>query len=123
MFIESGILYNHLILCHHFLLLPSIFHSIRIFSSVSILHMRWPKYCSFSISPPNEYSELMLFTMDWLDLLVVQGSCKCLLQHHSSKSSILHHSALFVVQLSYPSMTAGKTTSLSGGIFHVKLLH
>ena len=98
MFIESGILYNHLILCHHFLLLPSVFHSIRIFSSVSILHMRWPKYWSFSISPPNEYSGLMLFTMDWLDLFAVQGSCKCLLQHHSSKTSILQHSALFVVQ-------------------------
>ena len=95
---------NHLILCHPLLLLPSVFPSIRVFSNESVLHSRWPKYWSFSfcISPSNEYSGLITFRMDWLDLLAVQGSLKSLLQHHSSKASILLHSAFFIVQLSHP---------------------
>ena len=103
MSIESGMPSNHLILCHPFLLLPSNFWSIRVISSDSVLHIRWPKYCifSFSISPSNEYSGLISFRMDWLDLLAVQGTLKSLLQHHSSKASILQHSAFFIVQLSY----------------------
>ena len=101
---------NHLILCHSLLLLPSIFPSIRVFSNESVFPMRWPKYCSFSfnISPSNEYSELLSFRMDWLDLLAVQGTFKSLLQHHSSKASILLHSAFFIVQFSHPYMTARK---------------
>ena len=97
---------NHLILCCP-LLLPSIFPSIRVFSIESVLHIRWPKYCSFSfgISPSNEYSGLISFRMDWLDLLAVQGTLKSLLQHHSSKASILWRSAFFIVQLSHPYMT------------------
>ena len=109
--IESVIPSNHLILCcHHLLLPPSIFPSIRVFSKESALHIRWPKYWSFSfsISPSNEYSGLISFRMDWLDLLAVQGTLKSLLQHHSSKASILWHSALFIVQLSPPYMTTGK---------------
>ena len=103
--------YNHLILCHPLLLLPSIFPSIRVFSSESVLYIRWPKYWnfSFSIRPSNEYSELISFRMDWLDLLEVQGTLKSLLQHHSSKASILWHSAFFMVQLSHPYTTTGKT--------------
>ena len=103
---------NHLILCHPFLLLPSIFPSIRVFSSESVLPIRWTKYWSFSfsISPFNEYSGLISFRMDWLDLLAVQGTLKSLLQHHSSKASVLQHSALFIVQLSHPFTTTGKTT-------------
>ena len=95
---------NHLILCHPLLLLPSIFLSIRVFSSESVLLFRWPKYYSFSfnISPSNEYSGLISFRMDWLDLFAVQGTLKSLLQHHSSKASILRHSAFFIVQLSHP---------------------
>ena len=110
MSIESVMLSNHLILCHPLLLLPSIFPSIRVFSNDSILHIRWPKYWSFSfsISPSNEYSGLISFRMDWLDLLAVLGSLKSLLQHHSSKASILRHSAFFIVQLSHPSMTTGR---------------
>ena len=106
---------NHLILCHLLLLLPSIFPSIRGFSSESVLHIRWPKYWSFSfnISPPNEYSGLISFRMDWLDLLAVQGTLKSLLQHHSSKASILRCSAFFIVQLSHLYMTTGKTTALT----------
>ena len=102
---------NHLILCHPLLLLPSIFPSIRVFSNESVLHIRWPKYWSFSfsISPSNEYSGLISFRMDWLDLLAVQGSLKSLLQHHSSKASILRRLAFFIVQLSDPYMTTGKT--------------
>ena len=94
---------NHLILCHPLLLLPSIFPSIRVFSSESVLHIRWPKYWSFSFSssPSNEYSGLISFRMDWLDLLAVQGTLKSLLQHHSSKASILRCSAFFIVQLSH----------------------
>ena len=92
---------NHLILCHPLILLPSVFPSIRVFSSDSVLHIRWPEYWSFSfsISPSNEYLELIPFRMDWLDLLAVQGALKSLLQHHSSKASILLHSAFFIVQL------------------------
>ena len=105
---------NHLILCHPLLLLPSIFPSIRVFSNGSALLIRWPKYWSFSfnISPSNEYSGLIYFRMDWLDLSVVQGILKNLLQHHSSKASILRHSAFFTVQLSHPYMTTGKTMAL-----------
>ena len=101
---------NHLILCHSLLLLPSIFLSIRVFSNDPVLHIRWPKYWSFnfSISPSNEYSGLISFRLDWLDLLAVQGTLKSLLQHHSSKASILRLSASFIVQLSYPYMTIGK---------------
>ena len=104
---------NHLILYHPLLLLPSIFPSIRVFSSESALRIRWPKYWSFSfnISPSNEYSGLISFRMDWLDLLAVQGTLRSLLQHHSSKASILWCSAFFIVQLSHPYMTTGKTTA------------
>ena len=111
MSIESVIPSNHLILCHPLLLLPSIFPSIRDFSNESVLHIWWPKYWSFSfsISPSNEYSGLISFTMGWLDLLAVQGILKNLLQHHSSKASILRHPAFFMVQLSHSYMTAGKT--------------
>ena len=101
---------NHLILCHPLLLLPSLFPSIRVFSNESVLHVRWPKYWSFSFSicPSNEYSGLISFRMDWLDLLAVQGTLKSLLQHHSSKASILQCSAFFIVQFSHPYMTTGK---------------
>ena len=111
MSIESVMPYKHLILCCPLLLLPSIFPSIRVFSQESILHIRWPKYWSFnfSISPSNEYSGLISLRMDWLDLLAVQGTLKSLLQHHSSKTSILWHSAYFIVPLSHPYMTTGKT--------------
>ena len=109
----------HLILCCPLLLLPSIFPSIRVFSNESALGIRWPKYWSFSfsISPSNEYSGLMSFKMDWLDLLAVQGTLKSLLQHHSSKASILHHSAFFIVQLSHPYMITGKTIALTRWTF------
>ena len=105
---------NHLILCHPLLLLPSIFPSIRVFSNESTLCMRWPKYWSFSfsISPSNEHPGLISFRMDWLDLLAVQGTLKSLLQHHSSKASILWCSVFFTVQLSHPYMTTGKTIAL-----------
>ena len=101
---------NHVILCHPLLLLPSIFPSIRVFSNKSVLHIRWPKYWSFSfsISPSNEYSGLISLRMDWLDLLAVQETLKTLLQHHSSKASVLRYSAFFVVQLSHPYLTTGK---------------
>ena len=107
---------NHLILCHPLLLPASIIPSIRVFSNESVLHIKWPKYWSFSfsISPSNEYSGLISFRMDWLDLLVVQGTLKSLLQHHSSKRSVLQHSAFFIVQLSHPYMTTGKTITLVG---------
>ena len=106
---------NHLILCYPLLLLPSLFPSIRVFSNESVLHIRWPKYwsSSFSISPFNKYSGLISFRMDWLDLLAVQGTFKSLLQHHSSKASILWCSAFFIVQLSHPYMTTGKTIALT----------
>ena len=100
---------NHLILCHPLLFLPSIFPSIRIFPNESVLHIRWPKYWSFSINPSNDYSGLISFRTDWLDLLAVQGILKSLLQHHSSKASVLQHSAFFLVQFSHPYMTTGKT--------------
>ena len=111
--IESVMPSNHRILCHPLLLLPSIFPSIRFFAKESVLCIRWPKYWSFSfsISPYNEYSGLISFRMDWLDLLAVQGTLGSLLQHHSSKSSILRCSFFFIVQLSYPYMTTGKTIS------------
>ena len=110
---------NHLILCHPLLLLPSIFPSIRVFSNESVLRSRWPKYLSFSfnISPSNEHPGLISFRMDWLDLLAVQRTLKSLLQHHSSKASILWHSAFFTVQLSHPYMTTGKTIALTRWTF------
>ena len=113
--IESVMPSNHLLLCHPLLLLPSIFPSIRVFSSESALHIRWLTYwsISFNISPSNEYSGQISFRMDWLDLLAVQGTLKSLLQHHSSKASILQHSAFFTVQLSHPYMTIGKTIALT----------
>ena len=112
MSIESVMPSNHLILCRPLLFLPSIFPSIRVFSNESALHIRWPKFWSFSfsISPSNEYSGLLSFRMDWLDLLAVQGTLKSLLQHYSSKAPILQRSAFFIVQLSHPYMTTGKTT-------------
>ena len=113
--IESVMPSNHLILCCPLLLLPSIFPSIRVFSNESALHIRWPKYWSFSfnISPSNEHPGVISFRMDWLDLLAVQGTFKSLLQHHSSKASILRCSAFFTVQLSHPYMTTGKTIALT----------
>ena len=124
MSIESVIPSNHLILCRPLLLLPSVFSSIRVFSNESALHIRWPKYWSFSfnISPSNEYSGLTSFRMDWLDLLAIQGTLKSLLQHHSSKASVLRHSAFFIVQLSHPYMTTGKTIALTRWTFVDKVL-
>ena len=119
MSIESGMPSNHIILCHPLLLLPSIFPSIRAFSNVSAFCIRWPKYWSFSfnISPSNEHPGLISFRMDWLDLLAVQGTLKNLLQHHSSKASILCLSAFFIAQLSHSHMTIGKTIALTRRIF------
>ena len=115
---------NHLILCHPLLLSPSIFPSIRVFSNESALCIKWPKYWSFSfsISPSNEHSGLISFRMDWLDLLAVQGTLKSLLQHHSSKASILQCSAFFMVQLSHPYMTTGKTIALTRWTFVGKVM-
>ena len=115
---------NHLIVCHPLLLPPSIFPSIRVFSNESILRIRWPKYWSFSfnISPFNEHSGMISFRMDWLDLLEVQGTLKTLLQHHSSKASILQHATSFIVQLSYPYLTSGKTIALTRQIFVGKVM-
>ena len=115
---------NHLILCRPLFLLSSIFPSIRVFSSESVLHIRWPKYWrfSFSISPSNEYSGLVSFRMDWLDLLAVQGTLKSLLQHHTSKASIFLRSAFFIVQLSHQYMTTGKTIALTGRTFVGKVI-
>ena len=115
---------NHLILCHPLLLLPSIFPNIKVCSNESALHMRWPKYWSFSfnISPSNEHPGLISFRMDWLDLLVVQRTLKSLLQHHSSRASILQCSAFFTVQLSHPYMTAGKTIALTRWAFVGKVM-
>ena len=115
---------NHFILCHPLFLLPSIFPSIRVFFSESILHIRWPNYwsLSFSISPSNEYSELISFRIHWFDFLVVQGTLKSLLQHHSSKVSIHRCSALFLVQLSHPYMTTGKTIALNIWTFVGKVM-
>ena len=115
---------NHLILCFPLLFPPSIFPSIRVFSNESVLHIRWPKYWSFSfrISPSNEYSGLISFRIDWLDLLAVQGTLKSLLQHHSSKALVLRHSAFFIVQLSHPYMTTGKTIALTRRTFVGKVM-
>ena len=115
---------NHFILCHPFFLLPSIFPSIRVFSNESVLCIRWPKYWSFSlnISPSNEYPGLISFRMDWLDLLAVQGTLKSLLQHHSSEAAILWHPAFFIVQLSHPYMTTGKTIALTRRTFVGKVM-
>ena len=115
---------SHLILCHPLLLLPSIFPSFRVFSNESALRISWPKYWSFSIniSPSNEHPGLISFRMDWLDFLAVQGTFKSLLQHHSSKASILWHSAFFTVQLSHPYMTTGKTIALTSQTFVGKVM-
>ena len=115
---------NHLILCHPLLHPPSIFPSIRVFSSESVLHIRWPKdwNFSFSISPSNEHPGLIFFRIDWLDLLAVQGTLKSLLQHHSSKASIIPHSAFFIVQLSHPYMTTGETIALTRWTFVDKVM-
>ena len=124
MSIKSVIPSNHLILCHPLLLLPSIFPSIRVFYSESVLCVRWPKYWSFSfsISPSNEHPGLISFRMDWFDLLAVQGTLKSLLQHHSSKASILQPSAFFILQLSHPYMTTGKTIALTRQTFVGKVM-
>uniref|UniRef100_A0AC11CYZ5 Uncharacterized protein n=1 Tax=Ovis aries TaxID=9940 RepID=A0AC11CYZ5_SHEEP len=124
MSIESVMPSSHLILCRPLLLLPPIPLSIRVFSNESTLHMRWPKYWSFSfsISPSNEHPGLISFRMDWLDLLAVQGTLKSLLQHHSSKASILRHSAFFTVQVSHPYMTTGKTIALTRWTFVGKVM-
>ena len=124
MSIESVMPSNHLILCYPLLLLPSIFSNIRIFSNESVLRIRWPKYWSFSfsISPSNEYSGLISFRMDWLDLLVVQGTLKSLLQHHSSKASILQCPDFFIIQLSRPYVTTGKTIALTRWTFVGKVM-
>ena len=114
--------FNHLIFCRPLLFPPSIFPSIRVFFSESVLRIRWPKYWSFSISPSNEYSRLISFRMDWLDLLAVQGTLKSLLQHHNSKASILCHSAFFIVQLSHLYMTTGKTIALTRRTFVGKVM-
>ena len=121
---ESMMPSNHLILCHPLLLLPSIFPSIRVFSNESVLHIRWPKYLSFSfnISSSNEYSRLISFRIDLFDLLAVQGTLKSLLQHHSLKASILPCSAFFIVQLSHPYMTTGKTIVLTRRTFVGKVM-
>ena len=124
MSIELLMTSNHFILCHPLLLLPSIFSSIRVFSNESALLTRWPKYWSFSfnISPSNEHIGLISFRMDWLDLLAVQGTLKSLLQHHSSKASIIQHSAFFTVQLSHKYMTTGKTIALTRRTFVCKVM-
>ena len=122
--IESMMPSNHLILCYPLLLLPSIFPSIRVFSKESVLHIRWPKYWSFSfsISPSSECSGLISFRIDCFDLLAVQGTLKSLLQHHNSKALILQHSAFLIVQLSHPYMTTGKTIALTGWTFVGKVM-
>ena len=123
-FIELVMPSNHFILCHPPLLLPSLFPHIRVFSNESVLHIRWPKYWSFSfsISPSNGYLGLISFRIDWLDLLAVQGTLKSLLQNHSSKASILQHSAFFTVQLSHPYMTTGRTIALTRRTFVGKVM-
>ena len=124
MSIESVMPSSQLILCHPLLLLPSIFPSIRVFSDKSVLHIRWPKYWnfSFSISPSNKYSGLISYRMGWLNLLAVQGTLKSLLQHHSSKASILQCSAFFIAQLSHRYMTTGKTIALTRQTFVGKVM-
>ena len=125
MSIESVMPSNHLILCRPLFLLPSIFPSIRVFSNKSALLIRWPKFWSFSfnISPSNEHLGLISFRMDWLDLLAVQGTLKSLLQHHSSKTSMVRCSAFFIIQLSHPYVTTGKTTALTRRTFVDKVIH
>ena len=123
MSIELVMLSNHFILCGPLLLLPSIFPSIRVFSNESVFCIRWPKYLSYSISPSNEYLGLISFRIDWFDLRAVQGPLKSLFQHHSSKVSILWHSAFFMVQLSHPYMTTGKTIALTIGTFIILYPH
>ena len=113
---------NHIIFCYPLLLFLLIFPSIRVFSSELALHIRWPKYWRFSISPSNEYSGLISFRMDWMDLFAVQGTLKSLLQHHTSKASVLQHSAFFTVQLSHPYMTTGKTIALTRRTFVGKVM-
>ena len=122
--IDSMMPSNHCILCHPLLLLPSIFPSIRVFSNESVLCIRWPKYwiVSFSISPSNEYSGLISFRMDWLDLLAVKGNLKSLLKHHGSKASVLQQSAFFIAQLSHPYMTTGRTIALTRWTFVGKVM-
>ena len=122
MSIKSVMLSNHLILCHPLLLLPSIFASMGVFSNESTHRIRWPKYWSISISPSNEYSRLISFTIDWFDLFAVQGTLKSLLQHHSSKASILRCSAFCMVQLSHPYMTTGTTIVLTLQTFASKVM-
>ena len=124
MFIDWLMPSNHLILCHPLFLPPSIFPSIRVFSNLSVLRIMWPMYWSFSfsISPSKEYSELISFRMDWMDLLAVKGTLICVLQHHSSKASILWCSAFFKVQLSYPHTTTGKTIALTRWTFVGKVI-
>ena len=122
MSIESVMPSNHLIFCRPLLLLPLILPNIRVFSNESALHIRWPKYWSFNISPSNEHPGLISFRMDWLDLLAIQGMLKSLLQHHSSKASILRRSAVFIVQLSHPYMTTGKTIALTRWTFVGKVM-
>ena len=115
---------HHLTLCHPLLLPPSMFPSFRVFSDESVLHIRWPKYWSFSfsISPSNEYSGLISFRIDWFDLLAIQGTLRSLLQHHSSKASILRHSAFFIVQFSHPYVTTGKTIAFTRWTFVGKVM-
>ena len=124
MSIELVMPFNHLIFCHPLLLPPPFFPSIRVFSNESVLCIRWPKYWSFSfnISPSSEHPGLISFQMDWLDLLAVQGTLKSLIQYHSSKASILQHSAFFIVQLSHPYMTTGKTIALTRRTFVAKVM-
>ena len=122
MSIKSVMPSNHLILCHPLFFLPPIFPNIRVFSNESALCIRWPKYWSFSFSPSNEHLGLISFRMDWLDLLAVQGTLKSHLQHHSSKAPILRCSAFFIVQLSHPHMTAGKTIALTIWTFVSKIM-
>ena len=120
MSIESVMPSNHLILCRPLLLSPSIFPSIRVFSNESVLHIRWPKYWRFSISPSNEYSGLIFFRIDWFDQLAVQGALRSLFQHHSSKASTLRRSAFFMVHLSHPYMATGRTIALTIGTLSAK---
>ena len=124
MSIASVMTSNHLILCCPLLLLPSIFPSIRVFSNDVVLHIRWPKYWSFSysISPSSEFSGLISFRMDWLDLLAVQGTLESLIQHHNSEASVLQYSAFFMVQFSHPYMTTGKTIALTIQTFVSKVM-
>ena len=124
MFTEAVMRSNYLFLCCPLLLLPLVFPSIRVYSNESVLHIRWPKYWSFSFStsPSNEYSRLISFRVDWFDLLAVQGTVKSLLQHHHSKASIFQHSAFFMAQLSHPYITTGKTIALTKQTFVVKMM-